>query len=67
MSNKRILCDGDKIKGKQRVSISSIAEGIDAIIDQADRQAIVKEISESIHQFDRTQANLDELVLLSKS
>ena len=65
--NKRILCDGDKIKGKQRVSISSIAEGIDAIIDQADREAIVKEISESIKQFDRTQANLDELVLLSKS
>jgi len=65
--NKRILCDGDKIKGKQRVSISSIAEGIDAIIDQADRQAIIKEMSESIQQFDRTQANLDELVLLSKA
>jgi len=39
----------------------------EAIIDQADKEAIVNKLSESIKQFDRTQANLDELVLLSKS
>ena len=49
------------------VSISTLTEGIDEIIDQADKQAIVEKISLSIQQFDRTQANLDELVLLSKS
>ncbi len=65
--NKRILCSGDKIKGVEMVSISSLTEGINGIIDEADRQAIVNKISESIQQFDRTQANLDELVLLSKS
>ncbi len=65
--NKRILCNGDKVKGVEMVSISSITEGIDQIIDQTDKQAIVKKVSESIKQFDRTQANLDELVLLSKS
>ena len=65
--NKRILCSGDKIKGVEMVSISSLTEGIDQIIDQADKQAIVNKVSESIKQFDRTQANLDELVLLSKS
>ena len=65
--NKRILCGGDKIKGLERVSISTITEGLDEIIDQADKQAIVAKVSESIKQFDRTQANLDELVLLSKS
>ena len=65
--NKRILCSGDKVKGVEMVSISSITEGLDEIIDQADREAIVKQISESIKQFDRTQANLDDLVLLSKS
>ena len=65
--NVRILCEGDKIKGDQIVSISSLTEGIDQIINQADRQAIVNKVSESIQQFDRTQANLDELVLLSKS
>ena len=65
--NKRILCSGDQIKGVERVSISSLTEGIDAIIDQADKEAIVNKVSESIKQFDRTQANLDELVLLSKS
>ncbi len=48
-------------------SISSLTEGINGIIDEADRQSIVNKISESIQQFDRTQANLDELVLLSKS
>ena len=65
--NKRILCSGDNIKGLEIVSISSITAGLDEIIDQADKQAIVEKVSESIKQFDRTQANLDELVLLSKS
>ena len=64
---KRILCNGDKVKGVEMVRISSIAEGIDQIIDQTDKQEIVNKVSESIKQFDRTQANLDELVLLSKS
>ena len=64
---KRILCSGDEIKGVKMVSISSLTEGINGIIDEADRQAIVNKVSESIQQFDRTQANLDELVLLSKS
>lgn len=64
---KRILCSGDEIKGVEMVSISNLTEGINGIIDEADRQAIVNKVSESIQQFDRTQANLDELVLLSKS
>ena len=65
--NKRILCSGDNIKGIEMASISSLTEGINGIIDEADKQAIVNKVSESIQQFDRTQANLDELVLLSKS
>jgi len=65
--NKRILCSGDKIKGVEMASISSLTEGINGIINEADRQEIVNKVSESIQQFDRTQANLDELVLLSKS
>ena len=65
--NERILCDGDSIQGKQMASISSLTEGVNTIIDQADREAIVKKLSESIMQFDKTQANLDELILSSKS
>jgi len=65
--NERILCDGDSIQGKQVASISSLTEGVNTIIDQADREAIVKKLSESIMQFDKTQANLDELILFSKS
>ena len=64
--NKRILCSGDNIKGIEMASISSLTEGINGIIDEADRQEIVNKVSESIEQFDRTQPNLDELVLLSK-
>ncbi len=63
----RILCNGDKIKGIEMISMTSLTEGINGILDEADRQAIVNKVSESIQQFDRTQANLDELVLLSKS
>ena len=65
--NKKILCDGDKIKGQIMTSISSLTEGIEGIINQADRDAILNKMSESITQFDKTQANLDELVLLSKT
>ena len=65
--NKKILCSGDKIKGVEMVSISTLTEGLDEIIDQADKQALVNKLSESIKQFDSTQANLDELILLSKA
>ena len=65
--NKKILCDGDKIIGQKMTSISALSEGIENIIDQADRQAIINKVSESITQFDETQANLDELVFLSKN
>tara|TARA_B100000579_G_scaffold271129_1_gene223903 strand:+ start:74 stop:919 length:846 start_codon:yes stop_codon:yes gene_type:complete len=64
--NQRILCSGDNIQGVEMASISSLTEGLNGIINEADRQAIVNKISDSIQQFDRTQANLDELVLLSK-
>ncbi len=65
--NTRILCNGDKIKGLKMASITSLTEGINGIIDEADKQEIVNKVSDSIKQFDKTQANLDELVLLSKS
>ena len=65
--NERVLCDGDNIKGEAMISISTLTEGLDEIIDEADREAIVNKISQSIKQFDQTQANLDELVLMSKS
>ena len=48
-------------------SISSLTEGIQEMIGQADREALINKMSESITQFDETQANLDELILLSKS
>ena len=64
---KKILCSGDTIQGEKMASISSLTEGLDEIIDEAEKIAIVNQLSESIRQFDSTQANLDELVSLSKS
>jgi len=64
--NKIILCSGDKVKGVEMVNISTITEGLDEILNQTDKEAIINKVSESIEQFDKTQANLDELVLLSK-
>ena len=64
--NKRILCNGDEVKGVEMASITNLTDAINGIIDEADRQEIINKVSKSIQQFDRTQANLDELVLLSK-
>ncbi len=65
-NRKEILCKDDIIKGEKMISISTLTEGIEGIIDEADKQDIIDKVSKSIDQFDQTQANLDELILLSK-
>ena len=64
---KIILCDGDKIQGEKLTSISSLTKGIEKIINKAGKVEIVNSLSNSIEQFDKTQANLDELIVLSKA
>ena len=56
--NKRILCSGDNIKGIEMASISSLTEGINGIIDEADRQAIVNKVSDSIQPVSYTHLTL---------
>jgi len=62
-----ILCDKDVIKGVKLTSISSLTEGLEQIIKEADNQKIVDGLATSIEQFDKTQSNLDDLILLSRS
>ena len=66
-NSKLILCNDDFIKGEKLTSISSITESFDKVLQQADQEKIVDSMAMSMKQFDQTQANLDELVELTKS
>ncbi len=61
-----ILCNGDRIKGKALMSISTLTEEFERILRKADDQDFVDNLVESTKQFDRTQKNLDELVIKAK-
>ncbi len=61
-----ILCEGDTIKGKDLKNLSEITEEISTLLSQAGGEEIVSKLINSIEQFDETQENLDELILLSK-
>ena len=66
-NTKLILCEGDLIQGKRLKSISSLTEEIEDLLQDADKEKVIYSLSESMDQFDRTQANLDELIALSKT
>jgi len=61
-----IVCEGDTIKGKQLSSLSNITNKINQLLKDSNQENLVKNILESIDQFDKTQENLDELIYLSK-
>ena len=61
-----ILCEGDLIKGKEIESISSLTSDINRFISEAESKGIIQKMVKSIDQFDKTQENLDELIMLSK-
>ena len=63
----RILCSGDIIEGKRLKSISSLTEQLQKILSSAGKEDFIGDLLSSMEQFDRTQANLDELILLSKA
>jgi len=61
-----IVCEGDTIKGKQLSSLSNITNRISQLLKDSNQENLVKNIINSIEQFDKTQENLDELIYLSK-
>ncbi len=65
-NNKLIVCPGDTISGKQLSSLSNITSRINELLKNSNQENLVKNIVNSIEQFDQTQENLDELIFLSK-
>ena len=63
----KIVCNGDVIKGEKLKSISSITEELQKILYRAGQEDFIGDALKSMEQFDRTQENLDRLILLSKS
>ena len=61
-----ILCAGDTIRGKKLKSISSLTEELQQILSRAEKEDFLGDLLQSMEQFDRTQENLDELILISK-
>jgi len=64
--SKLIICQGDTITGKQLSSLSNITNRINQLLKESNQENLIENIVNSIDQFDRTQANLDELIYLSK-
>ena len=65
-NTKLIICQGDKITGKQLSSLSNITNRINELLKESNQENLIENIVNSIDQFDRTQENLDELIVLSK-
>ena len=63
----KIVCNGDVIRGSRLSSISSITEELQKILYKAEKEDIVGDVLNSMRQFDKTQENLDRLILLSES
>tara|TARA_Y100001968_G_scaffold105512_2_gene95428 strand:- start:3571 stop:4416 length:846 start_codon:yes stop_codon:yes gene_type:complete len=63
----QILCEGDTIQGEKLSSISSLTEELQQIVSRAGQEDFIGDLVISMKQFEKTQANLDELILLSKT
>ena len=64
--SKIVVCEGDTIKGKQLSSLSNITSRINELLKESNQENLIQNIVNSMDQFDSTQANLDELIYLSK-
>ena len=64
--SKLIICQGDTITGKQLSSLSNITSRINQLLKESNQENLIENVVNSIDQFDETQANLDELIYLSK-
>ncbi len=62
----KVLCNAETIRGESLMSISTLTEELEKIIQQADKEDIVSSVVESSKQFDQTQKNLDDLIIQFK-
>ncbi len=64
--SEKILCAGDMIQGQALMNISTLTEEFEKILEKADKQNVVSSLVDSTEQFDKTQKNLDELIVQVK-
>ena len=63
---REILCEGDLIKGEPLTSISTLTKEIERIVQKAGSEDIIENLVDSTKQFDRTQKQLEELIIQAK-
>ena len=63
---KNILCEGSLIEGESLTSISSLTSEIERIVKKAGKEEIIENLVKSTQQFDRTQKQLEELIVQAK-
>ncbi len=57
-----VLCKGETIVGKPSVSISTVTETLERILQEAEKQKLVTHLVDSTKQFDRTTEEASKLI-----
>jgi len=65
-SSDKILCKGDLIKGEPLTSISTLTTELERMVRNAGDQDIIQNLVDSTKQFDKTQKELESLILQAK-
>ena len=61
--SKEMLCKGDVIKGESLTSITTLTTELEQIVREARSQDVINIIIDSARQFDKSQKELEELIL----
>ncbi len=65
-NSNEIICEGDSIEGEALTSISSLTTELDRIVKKAGEEDIIEKLVSSADQFDRTQKELEDLILQAR-
>ncbi|WP_320668274.1 MlaD family protein [Prochlorococcus sp. MIT 1307] len=64
--NSQILCKDDLIKGEPLTSISTLTTELERIVRKASQKDIIQNLVDSTNQFDKTQKELESLIIQTK-
>jgi len=65
-SSDQILCKGDLIQGEPLTSISTLTTELERMVRNAGEENIIENLVDSTKQFDKTQKELESLILQAK-
>ncbi len=63
---RNILCEGDLIEGEPLTSISTLTTELERMIRKAGNEEVIENLVNSTKQFDKTQKQLEELIVQAK-